>query len=796
MAVIKTQLEASGVSAYRQQMTQASSAVKAMGAELKVCEASFEQTGNQMKYLGEKSIILKQQLEEQRKAVAAAEKALETVKKQYGENSRQVMEWRQKLAQARASVIQTETAIRNTDAALDALSKDDVSGVAQDLGDVGEEAKKADTATDDLAESVGGIAGKLDRESIIKGLDAIANAMQSVLTHAWNLGKALWQVSVDAATWGDETRDAANAAVLTTTRYQQAGYAAQFFGTSIEGLTAAQPKLVQAIKGAENGVLQIGDTLVNTMEWASDGKGGFIRQERSWLDVMLDSLDALGDVESEFEREGIAMQLFGKSYRDYMGIMSSGTDAFRRKMGDAPVVGEDSVNNLADAADEVKDMNAALETLKLDVLAALAPDIELIAKAVGDLARQFDAFLKTEQGQKLLTDLSTAIQGIVDNLTKNVDFNSVVQTATSVIEGINEALGWLAENQFDVVGAIEAIAGAIVLLRTASVGLTLANSIFSLKGLLGGKGGTPTGSPTGTPTVTPTGGADMPFGTLGTGIMSAAVVAMGAINVSNANDTISKLDGEADAIRNVAEATGQAVGAYDDLIKIGTGALESKIIGQGIFGPIWGENHTAEREALKAFQAAGLEGVLSPDTYAELMATDASGASNRSLVKKITEELAAAAPEIEQAGEDTVSGYAQGMETAMPEVTAAAESMAGRPLNIITEVLDMHSPSRVMADLGAMAGLGFANGLAGMSGAVSAAASALAAAATGTINGALASIGGGVMRGIGGGARNYSANSNLYIGTYNQQTTGDVSTLANAMAHAQQQMRKAFGGRV
>lgn len=191
MATIKTQLEASGVSKFQQQMRQASGAVKAMGAELKVAEAAYQQTGDQAAFLAEKSSILKQQLEEQKKAVSAAEKALEQVKKQYGENSTQANAWRTKLAQARATLIQTETAIRNTDAAMDALGKDDVSGVADGLEDVDKKAQGAKKSADDLGESVGNIDQKLDVQAITGAIDKITSGFDRVIQKAAQMGKAI-----------------------------------------------------------------------------------------------------------------------------------------------------------------------------------------------------------------------------------------------------------------------------------------------------------------------------------------------------------------------------------------------------------------------------------------------------------------------------------------------------------------------------------------------------------------------------------------------------------------------------
>jgi len=759
VATIKTQLEASGVSQFRQQMQQASGAVKAMGAELKVAEAAYKQTGDQAAYLAEKSDILKQQLEEQKKAVSAAEKALDTVKKQYGEGSTQVNEWRKKLADARATMIQTETAIKNTDAAMDALGKDDVSGVAKDLGKVGDEAKKADTAADGLAESVGGIAGKLDRDAIIKGLDSIADAMTSLMTRAFNLGKALWSLSLDGAAWGDETRDMAQATDLSITRYQQAGYAAQFFGSSIESLTAAQPKLVKAIKAADNGVLQIGDNLVNTMEWVSDGRGGYIQQERSWLDVFLDSMDALGDVESEFEREAIAQELFGKSYRDYMGILAGGTDEFRKKMNAAPVVSEDNVNSLADANDAIKDMDAQLETLKMDVLAALAPDIELIAHAIGGLAKNLDDFVKSEKGQELLGNLSKSIEGIITSLT-TTDFSGIVERATGVIDGINEALQWLADNKVDVVDAIIAIATAIGTLKVASFGLSLVNGINGLKGLIhGGKPTTtPTTAPATTPTTTPTtapaiapaaGAPGLTWGALAADalkfagmdslvIAAATAPAMWAHDW-NVNETEARINAVMAKTEQDAAVLGEEATQFSEVIGIAAGALGIDRNDRNFLGQVKLSDPAKVSAALKGLQP-----------YAEFLSTIMDAKHMEELNKYWNDTSELDPFEVTQLLEDVMSTTSEKLSTAAAGLDASAPAVAG-------------------------------------------AASGLVDSAIAVLNGATAALNRNAGSTAGYGA--FSANANLYIQNYNQNGGSDASALASAVATAQSQLRRGYGAR-
>jgi len=763
VATIKTQLEASGVSKFQQQMRQASGAVKAMGAELKVAEAAYQQTGDQAAFLAEKSSILKQQLEEQKKAVSAAEKALEQVKKQYGENSTQANAWRTKLAQARATLIQTETAIKNTDSAMDALGKTDVSGVADDLAQVDKKAQGAKESADDLGTSVGGIADKLDVQAITGAIDKITSGFDRVIQKAAQMGKAIWDASTDAADWADNTRDAATAAHMSTTEYQQLGYAAQFFGTSVEDLTKSQGRMSKAMASADDEVIQVGDNMVNTMAWVEDGMGGYIRKKRSWSDVLLDTLDALGGIEDASERDAIAMELFGKSYADLNGIIAGGTDEFRKRMHEAPVVSEDTVNNLADTADKVKDMNSRLETLKLELLNALSPSISTIAEAVSSLAKSLTEFVQSEEGQKLLAQLGESIENIVTNLT-TTDFTGVVEAAKNVLTDLNGAFDWLSKNSGGVVTAIALIAGAVGALKVASTGLTLAQGLNSLRDLVarkglptGGNGGTPTTTPTTptTPTTAPaigpaTGAPGLTWGTFAMDAlkfvgMDAAVIAVAsapAVMAHNWNlaNTASRIDAVIQQANTDAVKLGEEASDFSEVIGIATSALGIDPNDKDWLGQIKLGDPAKVDKGLKALQP-----------YAEFLSTILDAGHMEELQKYWNGTSELDPFQVTQLLEDV-------MTTTSTEMTNAANAV------------DASAP------------------------AVGGAASALVASAISMLNGATAALSSGAGS-FGNGGGSLSAISNLYIGNYNQNGGGDVNALAGAMAQAQAQLRRGFGAR-
>lgn len=786
MGTIKTQLEASGVSKFQQQMRQASGAVKAMGAELKVAEAAYQQTGDQAAFLAEKSSILKQQLEEQKKAVSAAEKALEQVKKQYGENSTQANAWRTKLAQARATLIQTETAIKNTDAAMDALGKDDVSGVADGLAQMDEKAKGAKKSADELGDSVGSIDQKLDVQAITGAIDKITGGFDRVIQKAAQMGKAIWDASLDAANWADATRDAATAAHMSTTEYQQLGYAAQFFGTSVEDLTKSQGRMSKAMASADDEVIEVGDSLVNTMAWVEDGMGGYIRKKRSWSDVLLDTLDALGGIEDASERDAVAMDLFGKSYSDLNGIIEGGTDAFRKRMNEAPVVSEETVDNLANTADAIKDMDSKLQVLKMELLNALAPSIETIAKAVGSLAEQLTKFVQSKEGQELLAKLGESIQTIVTNLTGN-NFEKTVEAAKNVLTDLNKAFEWISQNYVGVAIAIGTITAAVGALKIASAGLTLATGLNSLQQLLG-KGGAPvpTGAPTTAPVTGPTvvgGGTGLSSAFLrGTGIGAAysglVVGGLGLDTLFNRMHlgAIENIDFQ--ALADAADAAGEVLpfteadvnslkasqqsGLFDWQTRLNT-----KMGAKDFLGENWADmrQYTAGFQFWRDFaQQLGM-------TYEDFMAMTPDSAE----FARADQKIKAWTKWNSQYGWDEQAEGAEFFSDSLGDFDSQAQGAMAAYIDAYSQ---MYEDAEKSLDSAAPA--------------VEGAASGLVAAAVSMLNGATAALSTGVGSFSSG---NYSAISNLYIGAYNQNGGGDVNALASAMAAAQTRLRQGFGAR-
>lgn len=565
MAEMTAKIRVEGLGEFRSAMSQASASVRQSTAEEKKAEAQYRETGDAAAYQQQKTEALTKKLEAQGKQVEAARKACAALEKAgVAPDDKRLVEWKTKLANAEAEMSKTRT---------------ELGRVKTSMTEVGDTAKKT-------GGEIEGIAGKLDRETLVKGLDAVSDKMEAVIQKAWQMGKAIWDASTDAATWADATRDAATAAGMTTTEYQQMAYAAQFFGLSIDDLTNKQGKLVKAMDAG--GQIMVGDWAVDTIDRVT-GK------RRSFSNVMMDIVDGLGQIEDPIARDQAAMDLFGKSYKDLNGLIEGGQEAWQDRIDEAPVVREETVNSLADTADVLKEMDARLETLKMETLAALAPSITTIAEAVGTLAQNLTDFLQTQEGQKLLTDLGQAINDIVTAITGN-DFSGLVETAASALESLTKGLQWIAEHKNEVIAAVTGLGLAFGGVKVGSFAIKTTEIISSITRLLGigaaGTGGAAlagggggasllggAGAAAGTGIMAKIGGAlSSGLSGLSTVALPAAVIAGGVVVpwLANKNDREARqaeLDARVMQAEAEADAIGEAANAALDIVHVTAEAM-------------------------------------------------------------------------------------------------------------------------------------------------------------------------------------------------------------------------------
>lgn len=775
---IKTRFVLEGEQKFKSAMKDSANAIKVLNSEEKLAKAQFQQTGDAQKYAAQQAEILKQKIEEQKAAVAAAEEAIRQLSENgVAENSRQMQQWKIKLNDAQTALTRMET----------------------DLQNLGAESSEAASETDNLGESLQSLDKKASLEAVLNSVNRLSDGLGAALTKVKELATGLVSELREAASWADDLATTALVYGMDTETLQRMQFAAQLVDTDVETIIKSRQKLEQAMKAARPNLgsedFEKQKTSVNEYEKAFAQLGVEIMrygQYRNWEDVfweagdalmhMTDGLDDVAKANAEVVRDTTAQQLFGKSWMELIPLFTAGREGYQEALDSAAVVSEEDVGKLTALDDEIQKLKNQFDTLEKTVLAQLAPALTDLATALSGVLSEMNEYLQTEEGQAMLQDLSDAVRGLFSDLT-NTDFSSVLGTVKDALGKVTEGLGWIKDNGDAVTRAVEAIVGAWMALKVTSGMTTVLQLISGMNGLLGFGGGktpivaphvgaTPKGGP-----VSSTGGAVggaaaesaakttmmMKIGTSTIGRAVGGLAASGIGDVAGAavlgatmlgdytaagrtlrdGGSLSEaLDASAKAFENWQRSVEENAATFkEDWTNLweeitGQGDDDSKDSGPAVaVDPESIEMPTKEDLEQRMFEEFGTTDPVKLKIMMEANPVKAPGSdgywSNGSNpVDEMKDSVEQAAPSLNQSmntiGGNASAGLASGINARAGEAIAAAQVLATAVADTIRSALQIASPSRIMMQLGGYVTEGFAEGIESQLGLVNRAAERMA----------------------------------------------------------------------
>lgn len=770
---IKTRFVLEGEQKFKSAMKDSANAIKLLNSEEKLAKAQFQQTGDAQKYAAQQAEILKQKIEEQKAAVAAAEEAIKQLTENgVSENSRQMQQWKLKLTDAQTALTRMET----------------------DLQNLGAESVDATSKTNELGDSLSSLDKKVSLDAVLKSVDRLSDGIGAALSKVSELAKGVVSELKDAASWADDLATQALIYGFDTQTLQRMQLAAELVDTDVETIVKSRQKLEQAMKAARPSLasedFKKEKTEVNEYEKAFARLGVEIMrygEYRNWDDVFWEAGSALMGVGNEVERDTIAMQLFGKSWRELLPLFTAGRAGYESAMEQAATVSDEDIDKLTALDDELQKLKNQFDTLEKTVFAQLAPALKDLASSLGSVLGELNEYLKTEEGQAMLQGLSEAVRGLFSDLT-NTDFSSVLGTVKDALGKVTEGFAWIKENGGAVTGAVKGIVGAWMALKVTSGMTTVLQLISGMKGLLGIAGGkspvlTPPvdATPKGAPATQVEGAAEgaATGGFAAKVLTSPAARAVGNFAASGAGDFVGagamavmvaedKLAGgrvlrDGGSIKEAVEAQVKEFETWqrgidqnfqtlgDDwnglLTEVGNtlsslfGGKEDPAGDENALQPVTidPEVKLPSKEELeqRMFEEFGTSDPVKLRIQMETNPIKPAGSdgywSTGNPVDEMKDSVEDAAPALNQSmstiGGNASAGLATGINARAGEAIAAAQALAAAVQAAIAGALRIASPSRVMMELGEYVGAGFAEGIESQLSTVNRAASRLAGAA-------------------------------------------------------------------
>lgn len=454
---IKTRLVLEGEQKYRKEMKDAAEAIKTLNSEQKLADAQFKRTGDTQEHAAKSAEILRKKIEEQQKAVAAAEAAIRDMTANGVQPSSQQMQtWQRKLNDAKTRLVNLETQLDKTE--------DELNQQGEAFKETGEEAETYDSTLESIDQGV-------KFQNTIAAIDNVREHIAAVIKATAQAAKAMWDWEADAGKWADELSTTASQMGIDVETLQSWQYASRFIDTDVESIIGAQDKLVKNMGKTSDEVTSMFAAL--GVKIREDGPQAALRDGQA---VFWDVIDALREMGDTTEAELISQTLLGRSYRELKPLIEAGSEAYLamaeegREVG---VVSAENVEALGAMDDAYQRLTATLDKTKYSLLAKLAPTFETVADAMATAVSAFNDFLQTEEGQAALDGLNDALSGIITSLVgeNGEGFTKIVEGAKKAIEGLTAGLNWIGENG-------EWVAGAFKALGVAWAGLTISKNVL------------------------------------------------------------------------------------------------------------------------------------------------------------------------------------------------------------------------------------------------------------------------------------------------------------------------------
>jgi phage-related protein len=407
---------------------------KVLGSEMNLVASQFDKQDKSVEAVTARNKVLNKEIELQKEKIATLEKALANAASSFGETDKRTQSWQIQLNNAKAELNKMERELEANNKALDNAGKE-FDEAEKQADEFGREIKKAA----DQADDAGGRFEKLG--GVLKGIGvAMGAAIAAIGTAAVGAGKALVDMSVNSAAYADEILTASTVTGMSTDSLQAYKYAAELVDVSLDTLTGSMARNVRSMSSARKGTGEVADAYRRLGVSVTDASGNLRDSET----VYWETIDALGKVSNETERDALAMQIFGKSAQELNPLIAQGSVGIAELTEEAKrmgaVMSEDSLNALGKFDDSIQRLKAGSVAAKNMLGTVLLPQLQILADDGVALIGEFTRGLSEANGDwtKISEVIGNTMGSLVSMMMENLP--NLIQVGLDIVTSIGGAI--------------------------------------------------------------------------------------------------------------------------------------------------------------------------------------------------------------------------------------------------------------------------------------------------------------------------------------------------------------------
>lgn len=448
MPNVNTRFTLSGEKEYQDAVQKIGSSMSVLNSEMRKVTAAYAGNAESVAALSAQNEVLSKKTEKQKEAInvlqqavkkateaqSAANKKFEESKDTLDANSDEYKRLAGAVEDANGKVEKWQTRLNNAEAELSKLNnqidennkKIEESGKETgNLGDVvnGLTSKLGIQLPDGMKSSMNAM-GSLDAQSL-----ALAGGFAAVAAAIVKVEKAMISMTKESASFADNIITLSMQTGQSTQQLQEFAYASELIDVSVDTLQGSLTKLTNNMQDTMNGTGNAKASFEALGVSVTNADGSM----RSANDVFYETIDALGQVKNDTERDAMAMDIFGRSAQDLNPLIIQGSKTLKAYADEAHNMGyvldDEALSALGAVDDAYQRMQKTQEGVKNQLAVEFAPyleefygDVTSGIKYIGDVLQQsglVDSFgMLLETAGEIINPMDTLSNDKVPALTK------------------------------------------------------------------------------------------------------------------------------------------------------------------------------------------------------------------------------------------------------------------------------------------------------------------------------------------------------------------------------------------
>ena len=434
MPNINTRFTLSGEKEYKQAISEIGSGMKVLDSEMRKVSSAYTKNADSVEALNAKNDVLGRKISTQTEKIEYLRAALQQSAEKYGEADKRTMQWQ-------ASLNNAEAELNNLNNQLDE-NKQKIADSGKEMGNLGDvvnglTSKLGIQLPDSMKSSMNAM-GSLDASSL-----ALAGGFAAVAAAIVKAEKAMISMTKESAAFADNIITLSMQTGQSTQQLQEFAYASELIDVSVDTLQGSLTKLTNNMQDTMNGTGNAKASFEALGVSVTNADGSM----RSANDVFYETIDALGQVKNETERDAMSMDIFGRSAQDLNPLIIQGSKTLKAYADEAHNMGyvldDEALSALGAVDDAYQRLQKTQEGVKNQLAVEFAPYLE---EFYGDVTTMVKDGGKAIKDSGIVDAFGMLLETVGDILNPMSDLsNNRVPALTKALQPLAKVMALMAD---------------------------------------------------------------------------------------------------------------------------------------------------------------------------------------------------------------------------------------------------------------------------------------------------------------------------------------------------------------